>query len=127
APEEDEQHDGRGEVGGDQERQEVLVVLVDVPAEETREDDAVPETRDREELGHSLEESEHARLEVRDLRREDQVSDGCSRFLPVWNQAKTRSATPRRNDAIPCFTWWCPDPASWPGMNDGSEPAGSTQ
>ena len=46
---------------------------------------------------------------------------------PVWNQAKTSSASPTKNAAIPCLMWWWRDPASWPGKNDGSEPAGSAQ
>src|SRR5437588_11582136 len=28
---------------------------------------------------------------------------------------------------MPCFTWWCPEWASCPGIHDGSDPAGSTQ
>jgi hypothetical protein len=63
--EEEEQDDGRGQVGGDQEREEELVVLVDVPAEEARHDHRVPEARDREGLGDALHQAEHGSLEVR--------------------------------------------------------------
>ena len=50
--EEEEEEDDRGRaMGGDQEAQEVVVVLMDVPAEDARQNDAVPEARDREELG----------------------------------------------------------------------------
>ena len=47
-------------------REEVRGVLVDVPADELREDDAVAEARDGEELGHALEQAEHRPLEVAD-------------------------------------------------------------
>jgi hypothetical protein len=53
-PEEAEQDERRREMGRNEEGEEVLVVLVDVPAEQAREDHAVPEARDREELGHAL-------------------------------------------------------------------------
>ena len=58
APEEPEEHERRREMGRDEEAQEVLLVLVDVPAEEAREDDAVPEARDGEELRDALEQPE---------------------------------------------------------------------
>ncbi len=128
SPEEREEDDRRREVGGDEEADEVRVVLVDVPPEELRDDHAVAEARDREELGHALEQSEEDGLPVGDERGEDQAASslaGC--LLPVWNQAKIRSASPTRNAAIPCFTWWCPDPAACPGIHEGREPAGSAQ
>src|SRR5438477_503020 len=50
APEEAEQNERGCQVRGDEEGEEVLVVLVDVPAEQPREDHAVPEARDREQL-----------------------------------------------------------------------------
>ena len=110
----------------DEEGEEVLVVLVDVPAEEAREDDAVPEARDREQLGDALQQPENDRLRVRDQVGEDHVS-AVERFGPVWNQAKAKQARPTRNAAMPCLTWWWPDPASWPGKKLGSELAGSVQ
>jgi hypothetical protein len=70
-PEESEEDERRGEVSGDQEGEEEVVVLVDVPAEETRKDNRVAEARDREELGESLKEAERNGLEVGDERRED--------------------------------------------------------
>src|SRR5205085_197484 len=69
-PEEDEQDDRRGEVRRDEEGEEVGVVLVDVPAQDARQDDAVAEARDREELGHALEQAEDHGLPVGDQRRE---------------------------------------------------------
>ena len=66
AQEEEQQHDRRGEVRGHEEGQEVLVVLVDVPAEQARQHDAVAEARDRERLGDALCEAEDDRLEVGD-------------------------------------------------------------
>ena len=56
---------------GDQEREEELVVLVDVPAEQTRGHDSVAEARDRKQLRDSLEQSEHDCLEVRDRMHSD--------------------------------------------------------
>src|SRR5207253_6250370 len=63
APEEPEEHERRCEVGRDEEGDEVLVVLVDVPAQQARKDDAVAEARDREELRHALEQPEEDRSE----------------------------------------------------------------
>jgi hypothetical protein len=53
-------------VRGDQEGEEVGLVLVEIPAEQLREDDRVAEARDREELGDALDEADHDCLEVRD-------------------------------------------------------------
>ena len=53
--------------------------------------------------------------------------DTVVRFGPVLNQANTRHATPTRNDAMPCLTWWWPEPASCPGKKPGRDLAGSTQ
>src|SRR5205814_1751295 len=51
---------------------------------------------DRAQLGHTLEETQDNRLEVRDhLRRA---------LGPDWNQASARNASPTRKAAIPCFT-----------------------
>jgi hypothetical protein len=74
-----------------------------------------------------LQEAEHDRLAVADQRsRDDQAGPPLAAcFLPVWNQAKMSSAMPTRNEAIPCLTWWCPEPAPCPGIQEGSEPAGS--
>ena len=78
APEEHEQDDRGGEMRRHEEGEEELVVLVDVPASEPRQDHAVPEARDREGLRRALEEAEYHRLEVRDrvMRRERQVREG---------------------------------------------------
>ena len=70
-PEEDEQDDRGREMGGDEERDEVLVVLVDVPAEQLRENHAVTEARDREELRDALQQPQHDRLRVGDQCGED--------------------------------------------------------
>ena len=66
APEEAEQHDRRGEMGGDEEGDEVRVVLVDVPAEQPRQDHAMAETRDRKQLAEALQQAEQDRLSVGD-------------------------------------------------------------
>src|SRR6266550_7275659 len=106
APEEAEQNDRGRQMSRDEEGDEVIVVLVDVPAEQAREDDAVPEARDGEQLADALEEPKDDCLEVADRLGGDHVPEGCSAlpFLPVWNQAKIRRATPSRNEAITCFT-----------------------
>src|SRR5207245_2286616 len=102
-PEEPEQDDGGGEVGRHEEGDEVVVVLVDVPPEQLREDDAVAEARDGKELRDALEQAEHDRLRVADGRCGDDHSE-AARFGPVWNQAKASAARPTRNEAIPCLT-----------------------
>src|SRR5262245_37826815 len=81
--EEAKQHDGRGEVRRDEEGDEVLVVLVDVPAEEAWEDDTVPEARDREQLGDTLKKPQDYRLEVADRRRGDHDAGRVSLSPPV--------------------------------------------
>jgi hypothetical protein len=48
----------------DEEPDEVVVVLVDVPTEDAWQHDAVSEARDGEQLGEPLEEAENDRLEV---------------------------------------------------------------
>jgi hypothetical protein len=68
APEEPQQNESRGEVSRDEEGDEVRVVLVDVPAEELRQDDAVAEARDREELRDALDQPEDDGLAVGDER-----------------------------------------------------------
>src|SRR5439155_13287118 len=86
APEETEQDERRREMRRNEERDEERVVLMDVPPDELREDDAVAEARDREELGDALEQTQHDGLEVRDhLRR----AAG-----PVWNHASPSNARP---------------------------------
>ena len=83
-------------VGGDQEGEEVVVVLVDVPAEQARQDDAVPEARDRKRLGDALERAEDRPLEVGDGVHERLRLAGGGRVEgPVWNQAKTKQPMPR--------------------------------
>ena len=68
AQEEDEQHERRRQVRRDEEGEEEVVVLVDVPAEDARQDHAVAERGDRERLGDALEQPEDRRLEVADGR-----------------------------------------------------------
>src|SRR5207247_7873103 len=96
APEEAEQDERGREMRRDEEGEEVLVVLMDVPTEQARQDDAVPEARNRKELGDALQEPEDDRPRIRDQRREDQVA---VRFGPLRNQANTRHATPPRKPA----------------------------
>ncbi len=125
APEEPEQHERRREVGRDEEGEEVLVVLVDVPAEQLRQDHAVPEARDREELGDALQEPRGRSPAGRRSARRGSRRAGRAASGRVRNQAKTRQASPTRNAAIPCFTWWWLEPAWWPGKKPGSDFAGS--
>ena len=69
------------------------------------------EARDRKELRHALKEPEHDRAGVGDqLGGDHAVVVGPLRA--ERNQAKTRQATPSRNAAMPCFTWWWSEPAS---------------
>src|SRR5581483_7939542 len=106
APEEPEQDDCRREMRRDEEGEEVRILLVNVPTDELRKDDAMAEARDGKELGNALEKAEHRPLEVAD--RHYVVR---ARFGPVLNQANARQASPTRNDAMPCFVWWWLDPA----------------
>ena len=85
-----------------EEREEVLVVLMDVPPKQLREDHAVPEARDREELGDALEQPEDNRPGIRDERGEQYHA--VLFFGPVWNQANANAARPTKNEAMPCFT-----------------------
>ena len=69
-PVEDDQRQGRRHVEADEERQEVrlggrLGGHHIGPAEQLRHDDRVAKARDREELGHALQDAEHDRLQVR--------------------------------------------------------------
>src|SRR5947208_3249166 len=64
--EEAEEDHRRREVRRHQECQEELVVLMDVPAGEPRQDHPVPERGDRKWLGDALEEAEDDRLEIGD-------------------------------------------------------------
>jgi hypothetical protein len=64
--EEEEEDDGGRHVGGDEEGEKEFVVLVDVPAEQPRQDHSVTEARDRERLGGSLEQAKDHRLKVGD-------------------------------------------------------------
>src|SRR4051794_21995029 len=65
-PEEPEQHERRGQVGGDEEREEEVVGLVDVPAQQPWRDHAVPQAGHREQLGGALQQAQHDRLGVGD-------------------------------------------------------------
>ena len=69
APEEPEQDERGREVRGDEKGDEVGVVLVDVPAEQPRQDDAMAEARDRKQLAEPLQQAEHDRLSVGDRQR----------------------------------------------------------
>src|SRR5579862_205654 len=69
APEEAQEDERRRQMGGDEERQEVVRVLLDVPADELREDDAVTEAGDGEQLRHALKQAERGPLEVGDRHR----------------------------------------------------------
>src|SRR6476660_5175395 len=97
---------------------------MDVPAQQLGQDHAVPEARDGEELGDALQEAEEGRLRVRDQRererRHEAQASTCVRG-PLWNQAKTNAPMPSSSAAMPCLTWWCADPASWPGKKPGSD------
>ena len=64
--EEDEEDGRRREVRGHEEGEEVGLVLAQMPAEELRQDDGMAEARDREQLGHALQETDDDRLEVAD-------------------------------------------------------------
>src|SRR5919197_1308932 len=64
--EEEEEHQRSREVRGDQEGEEIRLLLVQVPAEQLREDDRVAEARDREQFGDALQQADHDRLEVAD-------------------------------------------------------------
>ena len=64
--EDPEEHDRGRQVGGDQEGQEVVVVLMDVPAEQARQDDRVAQAGDREGLGDALQQAQDDGLQVRD-------------------------------------------------------------
>jgi hypothetical protein len=66
AREESEQHESSRQVGRDQEGQEVVVVLMDVPPEDARQHHAVTEARDREQLREALEQTQHEGLEIGD-------------------------------------------------------------
>ena len=70
--EEDEEHDRGREVRRHEEGEEIGLVLVQVPTEELRQDHGVTKARDREQLRHALQETDHDRLEVR-----DQMLAGC--------------------------------------------------
>ena len=74
--------------------------MVDVPAQELREDDRVAEARDGEQLGHALQQAEHRGMEVGDRH----YAEAERVFLgPVLNQANAKQARPTRNAAMPCF------------------------
>ena len=97
-PEEPEQDERGREVRGDEERQEVLVVLVDVPAEQPRQDHRMAEARDREELGDTLDQPEDDRPRVGDQREEDHAAAGSASWAPSGTRRKRgrRSRAGRR-------------------------------
>ena len=81
------------------------VVLVDVPAEQARQDHAVAEARDGEELAEALQQAEQDRLPVGDQRErscEHAVRPPVRVRGPVWNQASTNAPRPssERGDAV---------------------------
>ena len=101
-----EQDERRRQVRGDEERDEVVVVLLDVPAEQPRQDHAVAEARDREQLAEPLQEPEQDRLRVRDQReRHCRITRLPDVRGPVWNHASTNAPSPSRKAAMPCLTW----------------------
>src|SRR5205823_50976 len=57
--EEEEKDERRREVRGDEKGEEVGLVLAEIPAEELREDNRMSEARDREQLRHALQETDH--------------------------------------------------------------------
>src|SRR4029450_18665 len=77
----------------------------------------------------ALQQAEHDRLPVGDRQRSaaDYAAALRGRGPAERNQANTRHASPSRNEAIPCLTWWWFDPASWPGSHEGNDLAGSAQ
>jgi hypothetical protein len=87
--EQQQQHDRRRQVRGDQERQEELVVLVDVPAGQPRQHDAVPEARNRKRLGNSLGEAEDDCLEVG-----DRILHGSTAYGSRWSERRSEDALP---------------------------------
>ena len=101
-PEEAEEDERRGQVGRDKERDEVLVVLMDVPPEQFREDDAVAEAGDREELGHALEQAEDDRLPVGDKRREKHSGRRARPPRPALEPGEGEQGEPdeQRRDAV---------------------------
>jgi hypothetical protein len=62
--EDQQEHQGGRHVGGDQEGEEVVVVLMDVPAEQAREDHPVAQAGDRKGLGDALNQAKDDGLEV---------------------------------------------------------------
>ena len=104
-PEEAEQDERGGEVRRDEEGEEVRVVLVDVPAEQARQDHAVAEARDREELGDALQQAEHDRLPVRDelattTRRSGLSAGPLRRRSGTRRRSKQRDADEERRDSV---------------------------
>ena len=102
-----EQHERRRQMRGDEERDEERVVLVDVPAEQARQDHAVAEARDREELAEALQQPQQDGLGVGDQReRQREHAQASARVRgPLWNQASTNAPTPSSSAAMPCLTW----------------------
>ncbi len=72
-----------------------------------RQDHALAEARDREELRDALQQTEQDRLAVA-----DQACSGSVFFGALRNHANTRQARPTRKAASPCLTWWWPESAA---------------
>ena len=90
-PEEPEQDDGRRQVRRHQEGDEVLVVLVDVPAEHARRDHALAQARDREQLGEALQQPEDRRPgRRRSVRQTERINSGTG-AAPVAAARRRRS------------------------------------
>ena len=121
APEEPEQDERRRQVGRHEEGEEEVVVLVDVPAEQPRQDHAVPERRDRERLLTPWSRPEDRGLAVADHRRERPTAPaggGAGREPGVRERREPEERTRRS----PCLTWWwpCSEPADVAGEESGA-------
>ena len=125
-PEQDER--GR-QVGRDEERDEVAVVLVDVPAEQLRQDHAVAEARDGKQLGDALQEPEHDRpRDTRSALRRGSRSGCAERFGPAAEPGEDEQAQPdaERRDAV-LHVVVARIPPGGRGRSPGSDFAGSAK
>ena len=76
-----------------------VVVLVDVPAQQLRQDHAVAQAGDREQLREPLQQAEHDSLAVRDRPRENRQHQARA-ARPDSNQAKMKQPMPRNSEAM---------------------------
>ena len=107
--------------------EEVVVVLVDVPAEQPRQDRRCARGSRSERAPRPLQQPEDDRLEVRDQRCTRLRLLGVAGRRPGLEPGEGEAAEPhdQRGDAV--LDVMVVEPASWPGKNPGSDPAGSTQ